>query len=139
MTNREADQKLSDLKKDRAWLSQSTGYKMPTLYNAFSGEERELGERMATAFERAFLEEERRRNVDLTKPDASVWDLVYFNGVEIRKIDQAQVKAGYAKKEDLYHDASIDYCDRLLATPTPIHSHQSANHPAQGNGTHSPR
>lgn len=114
MTKDEIVSKLESMGLDRVWLASQIHYTYDTTRNSLAEKAPEPSERFRDACERALLEQERRRNVDLTRPDASVWDLVYFSGVEIRKIDQAQTTAGYAKKEDLYHDAVIDYCERLI-------------------------
>lgn len=115
MTNKEALERLTNLGQDRQWLREATGYSIHSLNNAFSGDERELKDRMNTAFERAFSEEERRREVDLTKPGSSVWDLVYFNGLEVERIDRAKKAGGYSDLPSFYRDAVIDLADAILA------------------------
>lgn len=114
MTNKEALVKLESLGRDRPWLCEATGYSINSLYNVFSGDVRELNDRMTKAFERAFSEEERRRDVDTTKPGASIWDLVYFSGSEVEKIDRARKIGGYPALPAMYRDAVIQFADKLI-------------------------
>ncbi|MGC6459124.1 MAG: S24 family peptidase [Akkermansiaceae bacterium] len=70
---------------------------------------------MMGSFERALLEEERRRNPAVDPAKSSVWDLVMFTGEEAARINEGRRIGGYEKVEDLYHDAVIDFCDNLIA------------------------
>lgn len=114
MTNREAIAKLDILRKDRQWLSDATGYSINSLYNTFAGDERELKDRMNKAFERAFSEEERRQLNMEKEPPESVWDLVFFSGVEVKRINDAKQAGGYDDLAKFYRDAVIRYADDLL-------------------------
>lgn len=117
MTNTEALARLNKLGKecDRKWLKSVTGYSINTLYNALRGAERPLNKWMSEKFERVFSEEERRKDVDPDKPDATVWDLVYFSGKELNTIDRAKKAGGYESLPDFYRDAVIAFADSIMA------------------------
>jgi hypothetical protein len=115
MKNSEAEEWLSRLGRDRKWLSTASGYSINSLNNTFAGKERSLNSRMTKAFEKAFLEEERRKNINPHENKSSVWDLVMFTGREVTKINEARRKGGYDDVEDLYHDAVIEFCDKLTS------------------------
>lgn len=106
---------LEKLGKDRQWLAKATGYTYDYIKNSLAASAPEPSRKFADMCERAFGEEERRREVDQTRPGASVWDLVYFNGSEMAKIDRAKKAGGYDALPALYKDAVINFADQLLA------------------------
>ena len=114
MTKAEVDKKLSNLDKDRHWLAKATGYSYDTIRNSLAPKAKELSFAMGAKIERAFLEEERRCNVDTDKTSASIWDLVFFNGKEVARINEGLIAGGYERIEDLYRDAVINFCDDII-------------------------
>ena len=114
MDKAELLEKLAKINKDRHWLAEMSKYDYRTVNNKL-GPSGKISPRMMAAFERAILEEERRRNIPVNKPDASVWDLVMFTGKEVTQINEGRRIGGYEKVEDLYHDAVISFCDDLIA------------------------
>ena len=119
MTKAEVDQKLAEIGQDRHWLAEQTGYSYDTVRNSLAPKAKELSFAMSAKFERSFLEEERRRNVNDSNEETSIWDLVMFTGKEVSLINDARRIGGYQKVEDLFHDAVIEFCDSLIAKQSP--------------------
>ncbi|MEJ6723648.1 MAG: hypothetical protein QNK80_02885 [Akkermansiaceae bacterium] len=101
--------------KDRTWLAEETGYKYDYVKNLLAPKANEPTRKFAMECERAFLKEERRRNINVKKQGTTVWDLVMFSGREVTEINEGRRLGGYEKVEDLYHDAIIDFCDSLIS------------------------
>ena len=115
MTKQEIVSGLERLGKDRQWLAEATKYTYDYVKNSLAPSAAEPSSKFVDEVIRAFAEEERRREVDLTKPGSSVWDLVFFNGAEVDRITRAKQAGGYPDLPSLYRDAVIQYADELLA------------------------
>lgn len=103
----------------RQTLAAATGYKYEYVRDRLTPTAAEPSPKFIAAVERAFSEEERRREVSLSKPDSSIWDLVYFSGAEIDRIDRAKKVGGYTSLPPMYRDAVIEFADRLLEKEIP--------------------
>jgi len=122
MTKDEILARMDDLGFTRQTLAAATGYKYEYVRDRLTPTASEPSPKFIAAVERAFSEQERRREVDLTKPGASVWDLVYFNGLEVERIDRAKKAGGYSDLPSFYRDAVIEFADGILkkeAAPEP--------------------
>lgn len=95
------------------WLAEMSGYKPTSVYNALSQDK--FTEKLEKAIDRAFAEESRRQTVDLSRPSASIWDLVYFSGIEMATIDRAKRAGGYDELPKFYRDSIIAFADGILA------------------------
>lgn len=112
MKKDEVLEKLAKLGKDRAWLAAESGYEFMTVTNKL-GPSGVVSVRMLDAFERVLMIEEAQQTHTKSSASESVWDHVWFNGLETKRIMQAMVSGGYQKAEDLYHDAVINFADNL--------------------------
>lgn len=98
----------------RQTLAEATGYKYEYVRDRLTPTAAEPPAKFAAAVKRAFAEEERRREVDMTKAGASVWDLVYFSGKETDLITKAKAAGGYKDLPTLYHDAIVEFAEQIL-------------------------
>lgn len=114
MTKEEITVELTRLGKDRQWLAASTGYRYDYIKNSLAPSAPEPSSKFGKECRRAFDEESRRCEVAMTKPGASVWDLVYFSASEVEQIDQARRAGGYQTLAELYKDAILDFTENLM-------------------------
>lgn len=114
MTKEEILSRMEKLGFNRQTLAAAIGYKYEYIRNSLTPTAPEPSPKFVAAVGRAFSEEERRREVDISKPDASVWDLVYFSGSELNRIDRAKKAGGYTSLPPMYRDAVMEFTDKLL-------------------------
>lgn len=113
MSKEEITSALERLNKDRQWLAEATGYRYDYIKNSLAPSAPEPSEKFQRACQRAFEEEARRASVDMSRPGASVWDLVYFSASEMSQIEQARRAGGYKNLPELYRDAVLDFTENL--------------------------
>ena len=114
MTKDEILLRMQALGFTRQSLAAATGYKYEYVRDRLVPTAAEPSPKFIAAVERAFSEEERRCEVLPNKTDAGIWDLVYFSGSEVERIDRARKIGGYPTLPALYRDAVIQFTDTLL-------------------------
>ncbi|MBK1881009.1 S24 family peptidase [Luteolibacter pohnpeiensis] len=114
MTKEDILVRMDQLGFTRQTLAEASGYAYEYVRDRLTPTASNPPKKFVAAVQRAFSEEERRREVDLSKPSASIWDLVFFNGAEVQKINLGRKAGGYEDIPSFYHDAIINFADELL-------------------------